>query len=415
MTFPAMNAQRLTNVIEEITAKLNDEGIHLTDELRTRLLHEQNQATKCIHAWKSHLLRTIVQDNAKQDILANVDRGSMLMIMDWAMKFQPMKFREQMVDFFGKRGRSWHVTCVIKGGDYSGDQRVEVETFVHLFDACIQDWFSIASIVEHTLKVVKMEDPQITNVYLRSDNAGCYHNTELLLSLQALSARHGIVVVRYDFSDPQSGKDVCDRRIASMKTHIRRWVNEGHDVTTAEEKKVALESHGGVRGCRFAVVEINKTKMNAEVCKIPGISFLNNFHFYEDGVRSWKAYQIGKGHFYSYASVVTRAQEDTGLKVLVPFSSQPGCLGEIAVHSSAKSHKADGLFSCVEQGCVKMFSTFDNLQQHLDAERHVFMEEQDTAYDVIKKWASILSSVSLQKQGSVPPVKKTLRRYRCIW
>lgn len=401
---------RFTNVIEEVTAKLNDECIHLTNDLRARLLQEQNQATKCIHAWKSHLLRTIVQDNAKQDILANLDCGSMLMIMDWAMKFQPMKFREQMDDFFGKRGRSWHVTCVIKRGDDSGDQRVEVETFVHLLDACVQDWFSIASIIgliEHTLKVVKMEDPQITNVYLRSDNAGCSHNTELLLSLQALSARHGIVVVRYDFSDPQSGKDVCDRRIASMKSHIRRRVNEGHDVTTAEEMKVALESHGRVRGCRFAVVGIDKTKMNAEVCKIPGISFLNNFHFIEAGARCWKAYQIGKGHFYSYASVITRAQEDTGLKVLVPFSSQPGFLGAIAVHPSAESHKADGLFSCLEQGCVKMFSTFDNLQQHLDAELHVFMEEQDTAYDVIKKkWASILSSVSLQKHGSVPPVEK---------
>ena len=56
---------------------------------------------------------TTVQDNAKQNILANLDRGSMLMIMDWAMKFQPMKFREQMDDFFGKRGQSWHVTCVI--------------------------------------------------------------------------------------------------------------------------------------------------------------------------------------------------------------------------------------------------------------------------------------------------------------
>ena len=73
--------------------------IHLTNELRARLLHEQNQATKCIHTWKSHLLHTIVQDNAKQDIPANLDRGSMLMIMDWAMKF-----REQMDDFFGKRG-----------------------------------------------------------------------------------------------------------------------------------------------------------------------------------------------------------------------------------------------------------------------------------------------------------------------
>ena len=64
------------------------------------------------------------------------------------------------------------------------------------------------------------------------------------------------------------------------------WVNEGRDVTTAEEVKVALESHGGVRGCRFAVVETDKTKMNAKVSKIPGIRFLNNFHFYEDGVRS---------------------------------------------------------------------------------------------------------------------------------
>ena len=47
------------------------------------------------------------------------------------------------------------------------------------------------------------------------------------------------------------------------------------------------------------------------------------------------------------------------------------------MHSSAEYHKADCLFSCPEQGCVKMFTTFDNLQQHVDAERHVFMEEQD--------------------------------------
>ena len=86
--------------------------------------------------------------------------------------------------------------------------------------------------------------------------------------------RYGVVIERYDFSDPQSRKDVCDRRIASMKTDIRRWVNEGHDVTTAREMKAALESHGGVRGCRCAVVEINKTQLNARVKKIPGISLL---------------------------------------------------------------------------------------------------------------------------------------------
>ena len=93
-----------------------------------------------------------------------------------------------------------------------------------------------------------------------------------------MGERHGVEFKRYDFSDPQSGKDVCDRRSASMKTHMRRWVNEGHNITTAEEMKIALESHEGVRRCRFAVVEINKSTQNSQVKKIPGISFLNNFN-----------------------------------------------------------------------------------------------------------------------------------------
>ena len=42
--------------------------------------------------------------------------------------------------------------------------------------------------------------------------------------------------------------------------------------------KIALESHEGVRGCRFAVIEIDKaTQTFSQVKKIPGISFLNNF------------------------------------------------------------------------------------------------------------------------------------------
>ena len=31
---------------------------------------------------------------------------------------------------------------------------------------------------------------------------------------------------RYDFSEPQSGKDVCDRIISPMKGAIRRYCNE---------------------------------------------------------------------------------------------------------------------------------------------------------------------------------------------
>ena len=69
----------------------------------------------------------------------------------------------------------------------------------------------------------------------------------------------GVMPLRYDFSDPQAGKDICDWKTAPMKAHIRRWVNEKH-VITAEDMKQALESHGGLKGCRAAVVEVDITK-----------------------------------------------------------------------------------------------------------------------------------------------------------
>ena len=55
---------------------------------------------------------------------------------------------------------------------------------------------------------------------------------------------------RYNFSDPQSGKDVCDRKIAPMKGHIQRWANEKHDVVTALDMKEALES---ILPAKFAI------------------------------------------------------------------------------------------------------------------------------------------------------------------
>ena len=41
----------------------------------------------------------------------------------------------------------------------------------------------------------------------------------------------------------------------SVSGWIIRFVNENNEVTTAEEMKKALESHGGLRGCRVAVVD----------------------------------------------------------------------------------------------------------------------------------------------------------------
>ena len=42
-----------------------------------------------------------------------LDSESCMVIMDWAMKYLSQRYRERMNEFFGKRGRSWHVSVVI--------------------------------------------------------------------------------------------------------------------------------------------------------------------------------------------------------------------------------------------------------------------------------------------------------------
>ena len=174
-----------------------------------------------------------------------LDGSNCLIVMDWAMKFLPLHYREQMRDFFGKRGKSWHISCVIEKAEEEG---YSVQSFSHLFEECKEDYFAVASILEHLLETLKREQPFISEGFPHSDNGACYHDAPLLLALPSIGARTGICIRRYDFSEPQAVKDICDRKIAPMKAHIRRDVNEKHDVRTAIDMKETLESHGGIRG-----------------------------------------------------------------------------------------------------------------------------------------------------------------------
>ena len=60
---------RLACLCEEITGKLNDKDVPLTEEQRARSQYDHKQATNSILLWKAHWLRTVVQEKAKKDIL----------------------------------------------------------------------------------------------------------------------------------------------------------------------------------------------------------------------------------------------------------------------------------------------------------------------------------------------------------
>ena len=99
---------------------------------------------------------------------------------------------------------------------------------------------------------------------------------------------------RIDFSDPQGGKGAAYRLAATCKSHVRLFINEGNDVTTAHQLKDALLSHGGIDGVRVVAMETIEDLVE-DSRKIPTISKLNNFAFHDDSITAWRAYDVGKG------------------------------------------------------------------------------------------------------------------------
>ena len=114
-----------------------------------------------------------------------------------------------------------------------------------------------------------------------------------------------LTVKEFNFSEVQSGKDLCYARTGNCRLHILNYVNEGHNVTDVFEMMEALESLGGVVNTYVTVIDVNMEKQQglSGQLKSRAISFYNNFIFGNDGMRVYKAYVIGSEEFISSTSL----------------------------------------------------------------------------------------------------------------
>ena len=97
------------------------------------------------------------------------------------MKFLQLCIREKQNDWYGKRGISWHITSVTTR---SQSDTIEVTSYAHLFDQCTQEWFAVTSIIEDVIIQLKAKNQMLNTVFLRSDEAGWYHNNYLIAALK---------------------------------------------------------------------------------------------------------------------------------------------------------------------------------------------------------------------------------------
>lgn len=79
--------------------ELSDKDQELKEEIK--------DATTQIPELKNHHIWSDIQ---RSKIVEDLDDKTVLLTIDWAMKFLPMHHREVQQNFFGKRGISWHIS-----------------------------------------------------------------------------------------------------------------------------------------------------------------------------------------------------------------------------------------------------------------------------------------------------------------
>ncbi|CAC5425036.1 unnamed protein product [Mytilus coruscus] len=267
-----------------------------------------------------------------------------------------------------------------------------------------QDWFSIANILVHLLHEFKSEKPLLEELFLKSDNAACYHCTNLISFIQQCNKDFPIKIKQYNFSEAQAGKDLCDSKTGSCRLHIFKYANEGHDILNSNDMKTALESHGGVKGTQTCIVSVNQEVEPKIRTKIPGISSFNNFTFLDDGIIVKKAYNVGSGKKIGNGTLTDKNLEVErvyNLKVNYPF---PGAheVGTVSLNQHhvdenasnesvanevsgtvGNDHNAetDSFFSCPDPSCQKIFAKCFNLERHLAIGNHSYLTNSCTSMD----------------------------------
>lgn len=392
----------LSSVVREI-----EEGLERADECsedeKVELTFVVLQAKQSIEAWKAHLLRSTNQDECRLDMLSGLSDPSILLVLDWAMKFLPRKFRESQSDWFGKRGIPWHLAVAIR----SNSGEMEMMTFVHVFEsATSQDSSAVLAILDDVFSQLKTVIPELQTIYIRNDNAGCYHCAQTLITAPQIAKRHGLQISRIDFSEPQGGKGACDRKAATIKSHMAAYLNSGHDIETATQMKEAMESTGGVRGVSVKVSSPPNGPSNKSI-KWEKVSYVSNLYYNDDGIRTWRAYDIGPGKRIPWTKF--NVPEDSDLPSMEVRSSiseantvsfvpvRPrrtgGQLPVTEAEDSSDSADASSntmsaatcnnsrLFTCPEEGCVKTFMQHSSLVKHLDCGKHKRALEHETLYD----------------------------------
>lgn len=314
------------------------------------------------------------------------------------MKFLEMRRLEKQSLWFGQRGMNWHISVAT----YLKDGKTETVTFIHVFDQCNQDAATTMAIITAVMENIKKLIPAITHVYFKTDNAASYHgNLSVFVATEFnKSTTFDIRIKRWDFSDPQAGKSICDRRAAHVKSQLRYRVCSGMDILNSNDFVNAAES-SDIHNTTF--IDTLPLPFKTNCPSIQDVSLLHNFYFTDsgNGVRVWRQYEVGIGRYIPLDSfnmssfkapdlIEVRKTEIKSKPIVPPRQPRPERVYEEENTLILNDSK---MIPCPDADCLRTFFTHGQMTRHVDIGNHTYPVDNFTRRERVR--LTYISKVSL--------------------
>ena len=193
---------------------------------------------------------------------------------------------------------------------------------------------------------------------------------------------------------------MCDRILCPLKISIRRYCNEGNDVVSAKDMHTALKERP-VKGTTASVCSVQEQHTTLEIAKIFNFNSLHNFQFTEEGLRVWKAYNVGPGKFIPWNDIVNCFQKKTDLLEEVPFFLSSA--RQFASTRGSNTGSGDKLYECPELSCTEEFQTQADLDLHMNMlDHHIApLPVKECLYDKLKRdWVHHFQTLTIVGESS---------------
>ena len=340
----------LYSTIDQIIDLVKESQLKNKDDL----LYDTSNAKNNILKWTFHIICHVQQNKAKTNVFDLLSETTGLWIRDYCQKVLPIEFRESQSSYFGKKGMTLHCDVFL----LKENGTVKKHTYFTTAYRSDQDIKDSLSLRDYVVKEFSKDFPDVKELYCKSDNAGCYHGNPYPESIYKICKQNSITLKRLDYNEPQKGKDQCDRDSALARNALRRYVDEGNDVASAEDIYKALLA-SPITNAKVSEVQFDKSLFGVNGDSIQKISYYHSFEFTEAGIKVWRYYGIGAGILVPYS---IKWSFTSGLRIIKPFKD---CLQISSRHSQNKpraSRQLCSLLFCEEGGCTETFKSLAELK-----------------------------------------------------